>query len=49
MQQKTFDFTVLLLGLAIALILLATSCTTSGYGCHGRSKDMTGTSHRFNK
>ena len=34
--------TLLLIGLAICIILFASSCTTSGYGCHGRSKYITG-------
>jgi hypothetical protein len=47
MKQNTFNFRLMLLAFALALILL-NSCA-NGYGCHGRSKSMTGTSHRFNK
>lgn len=40
MNNKT-DFTILLLGMCIAVLLLATSCNRNGYGCQGRSKIMT--------
>lgn len=39
--KNTFDFTILFIGMAIAVLLLATSCAPNGYGCHGRSKIMT--------
>lgn len=40
-KQSTFDFTILLIGICIAVILLATSCSHNGYGCHGNSRIMT--------
>lgn len=38
---NTFNFRLALLGIAIAVLLLATSCSHNGYGCHGNSRIMT--------
>lgn len=39
-NYKQWDYTLVLVALVILVAVLA-SCTTSGYGCHGRGKLMT--------
>lgn len=39
-NYKEWDYTLILVGLVLLVAVLA-SCTTTGYGCHGRSKCMT--------
>jgi len=38
---REFDFTIPAIALLLFIILVATSCSPNGYGCHGRSKIMT--------
>lgn len=40
MNYKEWDYTLILVGLVL-LVAVLTSCTTTGYGCNGRSKCMT--------
>ena len=40
-NYKEWDYTLILIGLVL-LIAVLSSCSSSGYGCTGRSKSITG-------